>query len=341
VILEMEKFVNNQRGVWRELETTLGKLERDPGAVLDFEQVKRLHFLYQVTSADLAKLQGLAGESELKSYLESMVSRGFCEIHETRSRPHRLDPIRWLTMLLPQTFRRRIRAFWIASAVMLLGCLFGVFALSADPDSKDALMPFDHLHGSPSERVAREESGANPALEENKAVFASSLMTHNIRVSVFCMAMGATLGIGTLILLFYNGVMLGAVAIDYIHAGQTSFLFGWLLPHGAVEIPAILLAGQAGLVLGSALLGGRESIPLADRLRRISPDLTTLMGGVAIMLVWAGIIEGFFSQYHEPTLPYSFKILFGISELLALGFFLSKSGGGLAAERAPRHASQP
>jgi len=46
-----------------------------------------------------------------------------------------------------------------------------------------------------------------------------------------------TCGLGTIILLFYNGVILGAVVVDYILAGQATFLLGWLLPHGSFEIP--------------------------------------------------------------------------------------------------------
>ena len=56
-------------------------------------------------------------------------------------------------------------------------------------------------------------------------------MTHNIKVSIFTLALGMTWGIGTLIMLFYNGVILGAVALDYVLAGETTFLLGWLLPH--------------------------------------------------------------------------------------------------------------
>ena len=48
--------------------------------------------------------------------------------------------------------------------------------------------------------------------------------------------------------------------------------------------------------------------------------------GVALMLVWAGIIEAFFSQYHEPVLPYEIKIGFGVLELILLALFLGKSG---------------
>jgi uncharacterized membrane protein SpoIIM required for sporulation len=109
-------------------------------------------------------------------------------------------------------------------------------------------------------------------------------------------------------------------------AGETSFLLGWLLPHGAVEIPAILLAGQAGIVLAGALIGWGKPISLRIRLRKISNDLVTLIFGVALMLVWAGIIESFFSQYHEPVLPYHIKIAFGFFELIILALFLGRAG---------------
>ena len=153
-------------------------------------------------------------------------------------------------------------------------------------------------------------------------------MTHNTRVSIFTLALGITFGIGTAIMLFYNGVILGAVAVDYILAGEAKFLLGWLLPHGTIEIPAILLAGQAGLILAGALIGWQQSLSLKMRLRIISSDLVTLIGGIALMLVWAGIIESFFSQYHEPVLPYEVKITFGLVELVLLTFFLSRSGRG-------------
>ena len=85
--------------------------------------------------------------------------------------------------------------------------------------------------------------------------------------------------------------LLGMVAVDYILAGHIVFLFGWLLPHGAIEIPAILIAGQGGLVLGRALIGRGDRAPLAARLRAIGPDLMMLIYGVAVMLVWVHAVE--------------------------------------------------
>jgi uncharacterized membrane protein SpoIIM required for sporulation len=133
-------------------------------------------------------------------------------------------------------------------------------------------------------------------------------------------------------MLFTNGIMVGAVAVDYIRAGQTKFLLGWLLPHGVIEIPAILIAGQAGLLLALALIGWGNRLPLRARLRAISPDVVTLIFGVALLLVWAGFVEAFLSQYHEPIIPYSAKIAFGMVELGLLILYLGKSGSAVEGE---------
>ena len=47
-----------------------------------------------------------------------------------------------------------------------------------------------------------------------------------------------------------------------------------------------------------------------------------------MLLVWAGFIEAFLSQYHEPVIPYAAKIAFGAVELILLSLFLAKSGTG-------------
>lgn len=323
MILDLEKFISEQQGRWREFEGMLSTIEKDPSARMDMEKIKRFRHLYQRTSADLGRLQSFASEPELRNYLESLVARGFCEIHGDTSRSSRVSILSRFRAF-PLSFRKHLNAFWLAVATTLAGILFGAVLISVEPEAKSILLPFDHLMGSPSDRVAKEEQGVNKSLEDRKVAFSSRLMTHNIRVAILCLAMGITFGIGTLILLFYNGVILGAIVLDYIGAGQTAFLVGWLLPHGSIEIPAFLIAGQAGLVLAGALLARRSGIPLGERLRAASADLTALICGTAVMLVWAGIIEAFFSQYHEPVLPYSLKIGFGAVELALLAFLLSK-----------------
>ncbi len=328
MIVDLRRFVAEERTCWAELEAILDKRDRDPLDKMSLPEIKRFYYLYQRASADLAKVIGFSAETDIRRYLESLVARAYAEVHEVRAEAHRFFPLRWFLQTFPSTFRRHIHAFALALAITIFGIAIGGVTIAIDREAKSIIMPFPELQTDPAERVAREEKvgAAKDHLKGEKGRFSAFLMTHNTRVSLFVFAMGFTWGLGTVILLFYNGIILGGVALDYIHAGQTKFLLGWLLPHGAIEIPAILLAGQAGLVLAGALIGWGRPISLRARLRAVVPDLVTLLGGLAIMLVWAGLVEAFFSQYHEPVIRYSTKILFGAVELAALILFLGSSG---------------
>ncbi len=328
MIIDLDRFVAGERPFWAELEALLNRLEGDPDHVRSLETARRFHYLYERTSADLARIMTFSAEPQMRRYLEHLVARAYAEIHETRRKRRSFSPRPWFFRTLPQTFRRHLPAFWLAVAVTLAGCAFGGLAVALDPQAKAAVLPpqFAQHLGDPNERVAREERSASDRLAGQKTTLSAYLMQNNIRVSITALALGMTYGLGTLIILFYNGVMLGLVAVDYVLAGQTRFLLGWLMPHGVIEIPAILIGGQAGLVLAGTLLGRGRRAPLAARLRAVSKDLLTLMCGVALLLVWAGLVEAFFSQYHEPVLPYSVKIGFGAVELTLLILFLSRSG---------------
>lgn len=326
MIIDLQRFVATERPHWTQLERLLDKLEEDPNLRMTLDELRQFHLLFERASADLARISTFSAEPATRRYLENLVARGYGEIHETRERQRRIRPLQWFFQTLPQTFRRHIKAFYLSVAITLAGCAFGGFAIALDPESKPALMPFSHLLQDPAQRVAEEESATNDRLSGRKSSFSTYLMTHNIKVSIFTLAMGMTWGVGTIILLFYNGIMVGAIAVDYARAGQTKFLLGWLLPHGAIEIPAILIAGQAGLMLALALIGWGKRVPLRARLREISQDLVTLIFGVGLLLVWAGFVEAFLSQYHEPVIPYMAKIAFGLVELILLFLFLGRSG---------------
>ena len=326
MIIDLQRFIAAGRPVWADLERMLDRLETEPTFRMTLPQVQHFHQLYERTAADLAKITTLSSEPETRRYLENLVARAYGEIHETREQRRRFHPLQWFFQTLPQTFRQHVRAFYLSVAITLAGCAFGGLAIAFDPDAKAVLMPFSHLLEDPAKRVADEENATRDRLSGFKTTFSVELMTHNTRVSIFTLALGMTWGVGTILMLFYNGIILGAVAVDYIRAGQTKFLLGWLMPHGVVEIPAILIAGQAGLMLAFALIGRGSRASLRTRLREISSDIVTLIFGVAVLLVWAGFIEAFLSQYHEPIIPYAAKIAFGAVELILLSLFLSKSG---------------
>ena len=326
MIIDLQRFITTERPIWIELEKMLDHLETVPNFKMSLERLQRFHYLYECTAADLAKITTFSAEPETRRYLENLIGRAYGEIHETRDKQRRIFPLKWFFQTLPQTFRRHVRAFYLSVAITLAGCLFGGLATVFDPDSRHVTMPFGHDRMRPSERVKEEESQTSDRLSGWRSTFSAQLMTHNIKVSVFTLALGMSWGVGTILLLFYNGVILGAISVDYITDGQTRFLLGWLMPHGVVEIPAILIAGQAGLVLALALIGWGKRTSLRTRLRDISRDLATLIFGVGVLLVWAGFVEAFLSQYHEPVIPYEVKITFGLVELVLLTLFLSRSG---------------
>jgi hypothetical protein len=85
-------------------------------------------------------------------------------------------------------------------------------------------------------------------------------------------------------------------------------------------------------VLAGAVLGRDDGRPLGARLRAASGDVTTLAAGAALMLVWAGVVESYLSQYHEPAIPYALKIAFGVVEGALLVTYLGFVGRKAAKE---------
>ncbi|HET8824317.1 MAG TPA: stage II sporulation protein M [Terriglobales bacterium] len=338
MILDVPKFVASERPYWQELNAILDRLDNDPYSHLSLAEVTRLRYLYGRGASALARLAPFS-EIEAREYLESLVARAYAACHPQRrqsaqgvwcplcaSHAQRFRPKRWLIETLPQTFRRHARAFALSVALTIAGSTFGSLALLLDPNAKPVLMPFSALLQSPAERVKHEESQKKDRIGPFRSTFAAQLVTHNIKVALTTFALGASWGIGSAVLLFYNGVTLGAVIADYAKAGYGPFVAGWLLPHGVIEIPAILVAGQAAFVLASGIIGWGNGVSRRARLRAVGGDILTLAGGSALLLVWAGIIEAFLSQYHYPVLPYGVKIAFGLIEATLLTAYLWRAG---------------
>lgn len=329
MILDVQKFISARRSEWDEFEAMVNHLENGSRREsLEIEEIQRFHYLYERVAVDLSKLSAYAVEPQTRTYLESLIARGFGEMHGTSRKLPLTKAVHKLCILFPQTFRRHFRLFLFVLALFGGGGVFGALALTLDESAKPVLMPFGHLLGDPSERVAKEEARAasGDPMEGAKSTFSAELMTHNTKVAIFTLALGMTFGIGTGIILFYNGAILGAVVMDYILAGESVFLTAWLLPHGSVEIPAILLAGQGGLLLGRTLLFAEGRKSLGERLREVRLDLVILIGGIGVLLIWAGVIESFMSQYHEPIISYSAKITFGFLQLCTLVAYLTFVG---------------
>ncbi|MCL1920336.1 MAG: stage II sporulation protein M [Kiritimatiellaeota bacterium] len=326
MIVDLQRFLNRNEPQWRALEDVLKRIEQDPGTPLGIADITRLHALYEHASNNLAELNSAVSNPEVRKYVETLVMRAYSEVYSQRARATRFSPLRWLLQTFPQTFRKHAGFFALACAITLGGILFGGGAILADPPSREVLMPFGHDKIDPRKRVAEEEKHSLDKTRGRHA-FSAHLLQNNARVSVFTFASGITYGIVSGILLFYNGAILGAISTDYVMAGQGRFLAAWLLPHGSVEIPCILFAGQAALLLGAVMFGRRSNLRLGLRIRAVLPDLVTLIGGAVVLLAWAALVESFLSQYHSPRI-YILKIAFGLVEAVLLALFLAYGGRG-------------
>jgi len=326
MILDLQRFQVQARPRWNRLESLLAALEGRPDRRLNSAEADQLQDLYAQTATDLNRVTHGALAPELRQYLERLVARAYAELHYAPpTRSEIWQPRRWLKIFtaFPETFRRQCRYFVLAVLITVLGCTLGGLAVRYDPASVDVLLPADYLRN-PVQHVHEEEQGQSHDLHsaQIEAAFSAQLIRHNIQVALLAAALGVTFGIGTALLLFENGVLLGAVAARYTQQGFWLFMTAWLLPHGAFEIPSILVAGQAGFYLARLLLRRREDRNVRQSMR----EWLVLVAGLAMMLVWAGIMEAFFSQHHAPVLPYALKVAVGAAELGLLTIYLLLTG---------------
>jgi len=141
---------------------------------------------------------------------------------------------------------------------------------------------------------------------------ASGIMTNNLSVSFSAFAGGLLFGGGAVYIMFFNGIMLGAVAVACQQAGMAIPLWSFVVPHGSLELPAIVIAGGAGLRLGYGMLF--PGIYLwKDSVAKAGVEATQLVCGVIPMLIIAGCLEGFFSPSEAPVL-----LKFGVGSALFL-----------------------
>jgi uncharacterized membrane protein SpoIIM required for sporulation len=194
---------------------------------------------------------------------------------------------------------------------MIGGALFGGVTTAIEPDLARVYLPAEHLTETPAERVAEleamERDGQTQVDGGGFVFFSAYLFTHNIRVCLLAFGLGLTFGIGTAVVLFFNGVILGSIAHRYFDDGVGEFFVAWVGPHGSIELPCIVFAGLAGLMIGRAQWRARRG-SVWRSLTAQRGHLLMLVIATASWLVVAGIIEGGFSQINEPTLPYPLKI---------------------------------
>ena len=307
--MDIDRFIAERRPHWRRLEELLEIADAVPEWELGAERIQELVALYRLVCSDLNQARSATANPALLGYLNELAGRGYRFVYRGGGRVDSPWEAVWrfFAVELPAAFRRERRAVLAAGGAMLLGAAVGFAAVLEDPRHGEDLIPAMFFTESPRERVARVEREEERIESVEQALtFGASLYTHNIRVALLAFSLGTLTLIGGYWLLFYNGVVLGAVAGMYLVDGVQLFFVAWVGPHGALELPAIVFAGAAGLVAGRALwMPGPLSRPAA--VRRALPTLWAMLLGTAAILVVAGLIEGSFSQLSVKAVPYAVK----------------------------------
>jgi uncharacterized membrane protein SpoIIM required for sporulation len=314
--MDLADFVEIKRSRWATLEGLLARAERHGLRRLSLEDAQALARLYRGASSDLLWVRARAGSAELTGYLNELVGRAYA-----LTSPGRTLTLGALGRFLLQGFPDLLRREWRMVAASLLvfwaGFGFGWVGMVVDPGAAPYLVPEQHQETDPARR-ASDEGHQNGASTGQQAAFSSFLFTHNIQVAFLCFALGLTCGLGTALMLFTNGVMLGALAWVYVSRGLAGWFWAWILPHGIPEITAICIAGAGGFILARGLVTP-GALSRRTALRAEAATAVQLLLGTVVLFVLAGLIEGTISQIHPPRLSVAFKL--GFACVVALGLF--------------------
>jgi uncharacterized membrane protein SpoIIM required for sporulation/uncharacterized RDD family membrane protein YckC len=291
--LQAAHLVRSQSKSWARCRELVDKASRSGLAHLTEAEIDEFTSLYREVSADLARAKTYDASLRLSFHLERLVG----EAHNLFYRSARRDlrAVSWVRNDFPRLFRRHLAPVSIAAALLFVPAAVAYTGVRADPELGRRLVPPSMVTRAEEAR-ARLEAG-EPYVDVPQvqmSVFSSTIMTNNVQVAFIAAAGGILAGIGTVLILVLNGVSIGSVLGLYHAHGAGSLIWTFVLPHGVLELTAIVVAGAAGLLLGRAIVTpGRRTRGRA--LREDGRQALALVAGAAFLLVVAGLVEGFVS----------------------------------------------
>lgn len=289
----LDRFTEDRRERWDEFASLLEEAGKRPER-LSGSRIRRLASLYRATAADLVAARRRFPTSPVVDRLETLVRRGQGLIYERSARRGNLVDFfadRYWMLL----WERR-RPIGLAAALLAApGLIMGMWALSA-PETVTGLVPPQFLW------VTEAESTDQGMGAVGLAGFSTFVLVNNIRVALTAFVAGVTWGVGTALLIGYNGLLFGGLTGLAVGAGNLALLGEATLAHGILELSCIVVAGGAGLSLGRAMLRpGRRTRreAMAYEARRS----LLIAAGTAPWLVLAGLVEGYASRVGMALVP--------------------------------------
>jgi uncharacterized membrane protein SpoIIM required for sporulation len=202
------------------------------------------------------------------------------------------SPLDWYQRLLRSTLRRMT----LPAAIMLLALVLGMLAGAGQA----------RLFSIPPEllQVERLQGGSITGLESLSFLNSSGVVTvwlHNLRVILIATLLGVfSFGVLGVIVLMLPLMLIGYFTANVAVAGfsPVMFLGAFVLPHGLLEIPAIILAGAAILGLGGTLAAPAHGRTIGEAWLAALADWVKVMAGLVLpLLLGAALIEVFITPH--------------------------------------------
>ena len=267
---------------------------------------------------DLSYARTFYPDSNTERYLNQLAGKYYLNIYKNRKQSYSRLVTFW-TKELPLMFKSAHRQLLLAFSIFAAAALMGVFSAAHDEDFV---------------RLILGDSYVNMTLENIKngdpmAVYKSanadwmfiSIMYNNIKVAFFAFAAGIFLSLGTVTVLFYNGVMLGAFQYFFFQYGvlKESLLTVWI--HGTLEISAIVIAGCAGLILGNSILFPGTYSRMESFGRGVRRGMKIVAGLVPVFII-AAFLESFVTRHTEMPVWLSLLIIGGSAAFIIFYFII-------------------
>jgi uncharacterized membrane protein SpoIIM required for sporulation len=291
VVVNASRFRAAHESDWERLDQLVTRMEKRSIRALSDDDILALPLLYRTTLSSLAVARDTSLDRSLVAYLEQLTTRAYFQIYGVQS-----SVWRQLGHFFARGWPEAVQGLWRETLVCVLLTLASAavafLLVRSDPTWFFGIIP-ESLAG------GRDPSASAEALRRTLydrqndmlATFATYLFTHNSQVAIFAFALGFAFAVPTVLLILYNGLMLGAFFAVFAAKGLALNLGGWLAIHGTTELFAINIAGAAGMRIGMAIaFPGRDS--RTDSAVRAGRSTALAMGGTVLMLAVAGLLEG-------------------------------------------------
>jgi uncharacterized membrane protein SpoIIM required for sporulation len=320
--MNLEGWLRERGPAWQRLEAIVDRLYRHGPRRTPPAEVAELTELYQAVCADLARLRAAGADPAVVTPLNRLVTRAHGQIYRgQRRQPYRLR--HFFLVQYPRLFRQTWK-FTLASFLVSAAAAWMAYAtVETRPEVVSDIMGSGlmdrEFYGHKSVADIRERFG-----HHGTPLISSMVISNNIKVALLAFALGLTFAVGTVCVLVVNGAMVGGLAGAFAKSGIGWQFWQVILPHGALELSAIVIAGGAGLMVGYSLWAPGQR----TRRRALREEAVRAMQ-LAVGLVPAFAVAGFFEGFVTPSdyVAAPVKVALGAAAAAVFWLYLLLGGG--------------